>query len=151
MRPIGYYVHHQGAGHWQRACLIGRALRRPVTLIGSIDGIDTGGAPGPILVLPDDRLPAAAFDGRDEEAARPSSLHYAPLGHPGIRARMAAIAAWAAEVDPVLVIVDVSVEVAMLARLLSVPTIVVRLAGQRSDAGSSRCLPRRDAPARAVS
>ncbi len=130
-RPVGIYVHHQGAGHWQRACLIGRALDRPCTLLGTFEARDRREAPGPTVDLPDDRI--AGFDGRDGEAERPASLHYAPLGHPGIRERMARIAAWIAEADPVLVIVDVSVEVALLCRLLSVPTLVVRLAGTRTD------------------
>ncbi|GJE56856.1 MULTISPECIES: glycosyltransferase [Methylobacterium] len=130
-RPIGIYVHHQGAGHWQRACMIGRALDRPCTLIGTFSERDPGNAPGPFVDLPDDRI--AGFDGDDREVDRPTSLHYAPLGHSGIRARMARIAAWIAEADPVLVIVDVSVEVALLCRLLSVPTLVVRLAGTRTD------------------
>lgn len=132
---VGYYVHHHGAGHWQRAVLVAAALDRPVTLIGSFAGVDTRCAPGPVLDLPDDRLGGAdeAFDGRDGEASRPEGLHYAPLRHPGVRARMARIAAWAAETAPTLMIVDVSVEVTLLARLLSVPTLVVRLAGERTD------------------
>lgn len=131
-RPIGYYVHHQGAGHWQRACRIVRELDRPCTLIGTFQDIVTAGAPGAVLDLPDDRL-VEGFDGCDGEAGRPEALHYAPLGHAGIRARMAAVAAWVERADPVLMIVDVSVEVALFARLLSVPTLVVRLAGSRID------------------
>lgn len=130
-RPIGYYVHHQGAGHWQRACLIARALERPVTIIGTLGDIDTGGAPGAILDLPDDRL--SGFDGRDGEADRPEAFHYAPLCADTIRARMGRLAAWIAAADPVLMVVDVSVEIALFARLMSVPTLVVRLAGNRTD------------------
>ncbi|MFD0933652.1 glycosyltransferase, partial [Methylobacterium trifolii] len=135
-RPVGYYVHHQGIGHWHRACAIAAAMDRPCTLIGTFADVDTAGAPGPVIDLPDDRLPddpISGFDGLDGEADRPQGLHYAPLRHPGIRARMARIAAWAAEADPVLMVVDVSVEVALFARLLSLPTIVVRLAGTRTD------------------
>lgn len=131
IRPIGIYVHHQGAGHWQRACRIAAALDRPCTLLGTFAERDTRDAPVPLVDLPDDRL--AGFDGRDGEADRPTGLHYAPLGHPGIRDRMAGIAAWIARVDPVLMIVDVSVEVALLGRLLAVPTVVMRLAGARTD------------------
>lgn len=130
-RPIGYYVHHQGAGHWQRACLLARALERPVTLIGTFGEIDTRDAPGAILDLPDDRL--SGFDGRDGEADRPEAFHYAPLCADTIRARMGRLAAWLAAADPVLVVVDVSVEIALFARLMSVPTLVVRLAGNRTD------------------
>lgn len=131
-RGIGYYVHHQGVGHWQRACAIAAALDRPCTLIGTFAGIDTAEAPGPVLDLPDDRLDEG-FDGRDGEASRPHGLHYAPLAHRGIRTRMARIAAWAEATDPLLLVVDVSVEVALLARLLSLPTLVFRLAGTRTD------------------
>lgn len=129
MRGIGYYVHHQGAGHRERALRIAGALERSCALIGTF-----GGSLGqvPSLDLPDDRL-TEGFDGRDGALTRPLGLHYAPLGHPGVQARMAAIAAWVARTDPVLMIVDVSVEVALLARLLCVPTLYVRLAGTRTD------------------
>ncbi len=131
-RPIGYYVHHQGAGHWHRACAVAAALDRPCALLGTFAGLDTADAPGPVIDLPDDRL-AEGFDGRDGEAERPLGLHYAPLAHSGLRTRMARIAAWAAETDPALLVVDVSCEVALFARLLSLPTLVVRLAGTRTD------------------
>lgn len=134
MRPVGYYVHHQGAGHWQRGRAIASRLGRPCTLIGTISPAAAGHAPVPVLRLCDDRLDGS-FAGEDREAGRPLAFHYAPLGHPGIRARMLAIARWVAEADPVLLMVDVSVEVALFARLLSVPTIVVRLAGNRTDPG----------------
>ncbi|MEL6060716.1 MULTISPECIES: glycosyltransferase [unclassified Methylobacterium] len=131
-RGIGWYVHHQGAGHLQRARAVAAALPRPCTIIGTLAGFDTTGLD--ILDLPDDRpLGDAAFDGRDGAAERPEALHYAPLNHPGVRSRMARIAEWVARTDPALLVVDVSVEVALFARLLSVPTLVVRLAGTRTD------------------
>ncbi|MDP4002125.1 glycosyltransferase [Methylobacterium sp. NEAU K] len=131
-RGIGWYVHHQGAGHFQRARAVAAALPRPCTLIGTLAGFDTRGLD--VLDLPDDRpLGGSEFDGRDGEAERPEALHYAPLNHPGVRARMARIAEWVGRTDPALIVVDVSVEIALLARLLSVPTLVVRLAGTRTD------------------
>jgi hypothetical protein len=129
-RPIGYYVHHQGAGHAMRARLIARTLARPCTLLGTFDGADPG--VDSFVDLPDDRI-AAGFDGRDNAATRPLALHYAPLGVDGLRDRMARVAAWVASADPVLMIVDVSAEVALFSRLLSVPTLVVRLPGDRTD------------------
>jgi hypothetical protein len=131
-RPVGYYVHHQGAGHWQRACLIARALDRPMTLVGTLSNFDTDEAPGSVLVLPDDRV-GSDFDGRDGSAERPHGLHYAPIGADNVRARMGRLAAWMDAADPALLIVDVSVEIALFARLMSVPTLVVRLAGTRTD------------------
>ena len=131
--PIGYYVHHHGEGHRQRALQIARAAPGRFVLLGTRL---TGAAEDvEIIDLPDDRMRgAAAFDGLDEAADRPDALHYAPLHHDGIRRRVATITAWIAEVRPALVVVDVSVEVAMLARLASVPTVCVRLNGDRRDA-----------------
>ncbi|KQU23928.1 glycosyltransferase [Methylobacterium sp. Leaf94] len=131
-RPVGYYVHHQGAGHWQRACLIARALDRPMTLIGTFSDLDTATAAESFLDLPDDRV-GREFDGRDGSAERPHGLHYAPVGADNVRARMGRLAAWIASADPALVVVDVSVEIALFARLMSAPTLVVRLAGTRTD------------------
>ncbi|MFO6429786.1 glycosyltransferase [Erythrobacter sp. W302b] len=127
---IGYYVHHQGEGHRQRAAAIAAAYRGSMMLIGTGLGDRLNGIP--CLDLPDDRLPHGQFDGRDG-ATRPSALHYAPLHHKGVRDRVALIAKWIADAQPDLMIVDVSVEVAMLARLASVPVVYVRLSGRRSD------------------
>ncbi len=124
-RPIGYYVHHHGAGHLARACVIRDATALPVILLGSGiggDGID----------LADDRFDAG-FDGQDHAADRPVALHYAPYDHDGIRSRVARIAQWIEQERPAVMIVDVSVEVAMLARLASVPVLYIRLSGQRDD------------------
>lgn len=128
-RPIGYYVHHHGDGHRQRAIAIGRALAGGVTLIGT--GLEGRGSGLPVLDLPDDRLDAS-FSGSDG-TERPSALHYAPFDHEGIRQRTACLTQWIACERPQLLIVDVSVEIAMLARLASVPTLYVRLSGKRLD------------------
>jgi hypothetical protein len=129
-RPIGYYVHHHGDGHRQRALAIARAAGGDVTLLGTGLAGRTGTVP--TVDLPDDRLPAGAFDGRDQ-GGRPSALHYAPIDHDGIRGRVALVTDWIARNRPALFVVDVSVEIAMLARLASVPTVYVRLAGHRVD------------------
>ena len=128
-RPIGYYVHHHGDGHRQRAVAIGHSLSG-ITLLGT--GLTGKTGDLPFLDLPDDRLDEG-FAGIDH-AERPSSLHYAPLDHEGIRQRTAMIALWVAQSRPSLMVVDVSAEVAMLARLASVPTVYVRLSGTRLDA-----------------
>lgn len=125
--PIGYYVHHHGAGHRARAEAIAAAIDWPIVLLGT-------GLGGAGIDLDDDRPASGRFDGVDEIASRPAALHYAPLDHDGVRSRVARIAQWIATERPALMVVDVSVEVAMLARLASVPTIYVRLNGDRSDA-----------------
>lgn len=124
-RPIGYYIHHHGAGHRARAATIAAASEWPVTLMGT--GIGAAG-----VDLPDDRL-EIEFDGADGTDCRPLAFHYAPIGHSGVRERTARIAGWIAEMRPALMVVDVSVEVALLARLASVPTVYVRLNGDRTD------------------
>lgn len=125
-RPIGYYVHHHGAGHRARADALARASDWPVVLLGT--GIGEAG-----VDLPDDRPRTGRFDGEDAAHCRPDALHYAPVDHEGVRRRVAFIADWIAAEKPALMVVDVSVEVAMLARLASVPTIFVRLNGMRDD------------------
>lgn len=125
-RPIGYYVHHHGAGHLHRAEAIRAKASRPIVLLGT--GMKDGD-----IDLPDDRPPSGRFDGIDQAASRPDALHYAPLFHEGVRLRAAKITNWIAEAEPSLLVVDVSVEVAMIARLASVPTVYVRLGGERSD------------------
>ncbi|MEC3912436.1 hypothetical protein U5A82_18735 [Sphingobium sp. CR2-8] len=141
-RPIGYYVHHHGAGHLARARAIAAASGGRVTLLGT--GI---GALG--IDLADDRPVSGGFDGVDRADCRPDALHYAPIDHGGVRARTAAILQWIAAQRPSLMVVDVSVEVAMLARLASVPVVYVRLNGDRRDAphleafrGRPPCSPR---------
>jgi predicted glycosyltransferase len=126
-RPIGYYVHHHGAGHRARAEAIAAAIDWPIVLLGT--GLGAAG-----IDLADDRPASGRFDGMDDTASRPAALHYAPVDHEGVRSRVARIAQWIATERPTLMIVDVSVEVAMLARLASVPTVYVRLNGERSDA-----------------
>ncbi|MBP0495843.1 glycosyltransferase [Pararoseomonas indoligenes] len=128
MRPVGYYVHHQGMGHWHRAAALARQMRHPVTLIGTM--AEPREAPCPVLVLPDD----AGADGRHGDPAGVPGLHYAPIHHEGMRVRGAAIAGWIARERPALMVVDVSVEVAVLSRLLATPFLYFRLSGTRDDA-----------------
>ena len=126
-RPIGYYVHHHGAGHLARARAISDAAAGRVVLLGT--GVSSLG-----IDLADDRPASGAFDGMDSSICRPDALHYAPLDHAGIRSRTATIVRWIEARRPALMVVDVSVEVAMLARLASVPVVYVRLNGDRNDA-----------------
>jgi UDP-N-acetylglucosamine--N-acetylmuramyl-(pentapeptide) pyrophosphoryl-undecaprenol N-acetylglucosamine transferase len=74
----------------------------------------------------------AASSVADETAG--GALHWAPRADGGLRERMRTIADWIDTVRPSVVVVDVSVEVATLVRLLGVPVIVVAMPGQRTDA-----------------
>lgn len=131
-RPIGYYVHHHGDGHRQRALAVAACAPQRFVLLGS--GLRDGSENIAAIDLPDDRMSDGTFDGDDREANRSCALHYAPLRHYGVRARMTAIANWIANGRPGLIVADVSVEVALLARLCATPVAYVRLSGTRDDA-----------------
>jgi glycosyl transferase family 28 len=122
---IGYYAHHHGRGHLQRAECIAAHLSTPTTILTSVTS-DASRA---------DRVSLA----RDDDGpvrGDPSAggvLHWAPLGHAGLRHRMATIAAWIDRERPAAMVVDVSVEVAMLCRSMGVPVVVVAMQGDRTD------------------
>lgn len=121
---IGYYVHHQGAGHLQRFRSIAAHLDDQVTMLTSAA---TGPSVAPTIDLPPDNLTGGA------DPTANGTLHWVPLFDAGLRGRMARIARWIDEVDPDLMVVDVSVEVTLLCRLLGVPTVVVAMPGDRLD------------------
>ncbi|MBW8486995.1 glycosyltransferase [Actinomadura parmotrematis] len=123
---IGYYVHHQGRGHLHRALCVARHLGAGVTALSSLPR--PAGWPGAWVALPRDDVPEAAGD-----TTANGRLHWAPHHHPGLRGRMAAVARWIEAAAPAVLVADVSVEVALLARLLGVPTIVAAMRGDRGD------------------
>ncbi len=128
---IGYYVHHHGAGHATRACSIAAALvalGHEVVGFSSLDRPDAW--PGDWHVLDRDHEPAP---GPDDDVTAGGALHWAPLHHDGYATRMGTIARWVEETRPDAVVVDVSVEVTLLCRLLGVPTVVAAMRGQRDD------------------
>jgi hypothetical protein len=126
---IGWYVHHVGLGHATRAGAVARRLGTPVTGLGS--GSPPRGWRGDWLPLErDDRAPRP---GADDDVTAHGTLHWVPRHHPGLARRHARLAAWACAERPALLVVDVSVEVTLLARLCGVPVVVVALPGRRAD------------------
>lgn len=137
-RPIGYFVHHQGRGHAERAAAIANALvpTRPVTLFCARDDIFPALAPHvevrtipSLFEAPVDAAPALA------NARTPPALHCAPLGWGSITHAVATLARWFDQARPALFVTDVSAELAMLARIASVPCVSVLQHGRRDDAG----------------
>ena len=124
---IGYYIHHRGAGHLHRAQAIAEALPRPVTGLSSLP--QPTGWPGQWIQLPLDTDPSVPVD-----PTAGGTLHWAPVGSTGLLSRMSSIAAWLAEAGPACMVVDVSVEVALLARLHGIPVITMGQPGDRRDA-----------------
>lgn len=121
---IGYYVHHQGRGHAQRMRCIAEYLDQPLTVLSSLTDLPVN---QPSVTLPLDNLHGSV------DPTANGTLHWVPRHDDGLRRRMALIAAWINAADPDLMVVDVSVEVAMLCRLLGVPTVVVAMRGDRLD------------------
>lgn len=125
---IGYYVHHHGHGHRHRATAIARHLQTPVTGLSSAPRPE--GWAGAWVDLPrDDSSPDGALD-----PGAGGTLHWVPEHEAGLRDRMAEVSAWIRDVQPRLVVTDVSVEVALLARLHGVPVVTTVLPGDRTDA-----------------
>lgn len=123
---IAWYAHHQGAGHVTRATTVAALMSTDVVILSS--GTRPASWPADHWVqLPDDGGPGGA----DHTAA--GVLHWAPLDHPAYRERMERIAQWVQGNRPALVVSDVSVEIALLVRLLGVPVVVTVMAGDRSD------------------
>jgi len=134
---LGYYVHHHGRGHLHRALRLSRELRtrgHQMTVLSSLPAPPDPDGTGPAWVqLPrDDDLVDASTGPVDPEAG--GMLHWAPVGHPGFRARQAAISAWIERARPDAVVSDVSQEVTVLCRLHGVPVVSVVLPGHRADA-----------------
>ncbi len=123
---IGYYVHHHGRGHLHRALSVAAATDTVVVGISSLPR--PTGWTGPWLVLP-----------RDDEDPEPvdvsahGRLHWVPERDSGLSGRMAEISSWIADVEPALMVVDVSAEVSLLARLHGIPVVTTVLPGDRRD------------------
>ena len=127
---IGYYVHHVGSGHLHRATAVAQALGEPVTGFSSLPA--PADWPGPWIELEADEVTDGGADPAGTTARE--RLHWVPLGHRGLRSRMAEIAAWLRHCEPTAFVVDVSVEVAVLVRLHGIPVVTVVLPGDRGDA-----------------
>ena len=136
--PVGYFVHHQGRGHAERAAAIANQLieLRNVTLFC---------ARPEIFPELDDRIEIVGlpslFEPTGEEAPAmaalpmPQTVHCAPLGWPTITTAFSIVARWLDEARPALFVTDVSAELGQLARLCSIPHVAVMQHGDRSDPG----------------
>ncbi len=130
---IGYYIHHVGRGHLSRATAIAAELDETVTGLSSLPR--PADWRGDWLLLPRDDAGAAgsAAGPGAREADAGGRLHWVPLHDDGLRDRMALVAAWIAAERPSVIVSDVSVEIALLARLHGVPVVTVGLPGRRDD------------------
>lgn len=139
-RPIGYFVHHQGRGHAERAAAIVNALpgSQPVTLFSArADIFPQLPSHAEVITIP------SLFEAANDLAVppllscapTPANMHCAPLGWATITEAVATLTRWFMEARPSLFITDVSAELAQLARIASVPCVPVVQHGDRSDPG----------------
>lgn len=122
---IGFYAHHHGSGHLQRCRTIMGQLSEDARLLSTDPGAD--------VVLPHDAPGGSAEEPTVDPTAN-GTLHYVPHRRAGLSRRMAMIAAWIDEHRPTAFYVDVSVEVAVLARLMGIPVVTLAMPGERPDA-----------------
>lgn len=138
---LGYYAHHHGSGHCRQidklAALLPTEAKQQLTVFTSVTSeAYTFAAIDEAQVV---RLPAEderaddVLAGRAGQNWQPASLHYSPVGNSDIQQRSHKIldTIYQRRID--LMIIDVSVEVAMLCRAASVPYLYVRLPGIRDD------------------
>ena len=141
MIRIGYYAHHHGSGHCRQAdklaALLPNDARAQLTVFTSLDidsyrftAIDEQQI---VRLNAEDERPDDILAGRAGEYWQPASLHYSPVGNGDIQKRSHQILDTIFQCKIDLMIIDVSVEVAMLCRAASVPYLYVRLPGIRDD------------------
>lgn len=131
MRPlVGFYIHHVGHGHLHRAAGLAHAVTEAGCDLAGLSSLPRPEDwPGEWIQLERDDQPVPT----DTDPTANGRLHWVPRQHPGLRSRMASISAWIARTAPSVMVVDVSVEVTLLARLHGVPVISVVLPGRRDD------------------
>ena len=132
---IGWYIHHQGRGHLHRATAVAHAAAARGVRITGISSLpeptDWPDAADWVRLDRDDT--PVQDDGGTREPTASGALHWAPLHHPGLRRRSAQLSAWIERAAPELLVADVSVEIALLARLHGIPVVTVALPGDRTD------------------
>ena len=138
---IGYYAHHHGSGHCRQADKLAALLpadqRSHLTVFTSLSAETYTFNSIPelqvIRLVAENELESDTLKGRAGEYWHPNSLHYSPVGNSNIQKRSHKILDSIHKLNIELMIIDVSVEVAMLCRAASVPYLYVRLPGLRDD------------------
>ncbi len=126
---IGYYAHSHGSGHCNYANLFGKIFGESLTVF-----TDRGHAfdSGTEVIMLENEDPDGTEYDRDI-FPEPRALHYAPVNIAKITRRNKSILDNILSRNISLLIIDVSVEIAMLARVSSIPYAYVRLQGDRND------------------
>jgi len=131
---IAFYIHHHGSGHFMRSLAIATALKHDkIVFMGSDLNRYRDNMPENIQVLHLPMDTPLSTDSKFTKGSQIDCFHYAPLQVIGVTERAAMMTKLFLENNPLLLIVDVSVEVALLARLCGVPTVIIRQHGKRND------------------
>ena len=125
---LGWYVHHHGGGHLTRFAAVRPHIPDSVICFSTL--------PEPASMPADTEWVQLEPDDELTDPQQPTAgglLHWAPLGHAPHARRLALIASVTAARGISTMVVDVSAEVTLLARLLGHRTVVFTQPGIRDD------------------
>ncbi|MEN3212364.1 glycosyltransferase [Methylorubrum populi] len=136
-KPIAFFVHHQGRGHAQRTMAVAAefARDRPVSVLTAGPHLFDGFSRDIEIVTLPNMIGAAVPTPRLYAEPTPPVMHCVPLGLPEMRRTMRTILDHLDAREIGLFVVDVSAEIALLARIASVPAVQIRMHGDRGDIG----------------
>ena len=126
---IGYYAHGHGSGHCNCANIFSKVFG--TSLIVLTDRKHSFDSSCRVVGLENEN-----YDGTEyvtDDFPEPRALHYAPVNLSKLTYRNRTVLDTVLRMDVSLLIIDVSVEMAMLARVSSIPYAYVRLQGDRTD------------------
>ena len=138
---LGYYAHHHGSGHCRQidklAALLPVDAKNQLIVFTSLSPDDYSFSSLDkqqiIRLQTEDECADDVLKGRAGEYFQPASLHYSPVGNSNIQKRSHQILDTIYQHHIDLMVIDVSVEVAMLCRAASIPYLYIRLPGIRDD------------------
>ena len=139
---IGYYAHHHGSGHCRQADklagLLPKDCRHKLTVFTTVSAEEFTfsqiNESQVVRLAAEEERDDDILSGRPARQFLPDCLHYSPVGNRDIRQRSWQLLDGIRRFNIELMIIDVSVEVAMLCRTASIPYLYIRLAGNRNDA-----------------
>ncbi len=136
-KPIAFFVHHQGRGHANRTMAVAAefARDRPVSVLTAGPHLFDGFSRDIEIVALPNMIGAAVPTPRLYAEPTPQVMHCVPLGLAEMRRTMRQILDHLDERGIGLFVVDVSAEIALLARIASVPAVQIRMHGDRQDIG----------------
>lgn len=128
---IAWYVHHHGRGHVTRLLAVRPHVDDDVVVLSSLPEPDALPDATRWIQIPRDDRPESGVDPALLQPTAGGALHWAPVGHRGHADRLAAIASELPRARAV--VVDVSMEVTALSRLLGRPVALFAQPGDRQD------------------